>query len=541
MPYLDKYTGLWSHSEANHLLKRTTFGPSPSMIDEAFAEGMENTVIRLLSEIPMPAPPLKSIPDGTGGNALDDPWVAFGETWVDAPPFPNVQPPMYRNRILRSRSKSLYSWTILQMFNSGTSIREKMALFWHNHFVTANSVIPHREYVYYSLLRSMAVGNFKELTKEITIDTNMLIYLSGAENTNTAPNENYARELLELFTLGKGPQVAPGDYTTFTEDDVVAMAKILTGWRVPNLSNTNPLEATFAANRHTPGSKQLSNRFGNKSIAENGDQEYRDLIDVIFEHEECPKFITRKIYRWFIGNKIDDTIEQEIIEPLAEILRINDFEVAPMLETLLMSEHFYETTACLIKSPIDLVLSASRSLGIEPPQVDLEVEYDFAYNFYIMASDMEQAMYYHPDVAGWKAYYQEPSYDKLWINNLLLPKRQEFCRLQVDGGMFSYNDVNYSVEDLVPVLDIAASINNAIDPNTLINELANRLFNFPIQQNQVDSLKDILIPGLPDFEWSVEYSNHLSDPSDTALKASVENKLKSLISVMVRMSEFQLM
>jgi len=154
---------------------------------------------------------------------------------------------------------------------------------------------------------------------------------------------------------------------------------------------------------------------------------------------------------------------------------------------------------------------------------------------------MEQALFYHPNVAGWKAYYQAPQFDKLWINNLLLPKRHNFCRLMVEGGNFSYNDENYNISTLIPVLNIVNGINNADDPNILINSLAEIMFNYPITTNQLDSLKDILIPGLPDFEWSVEYSDYLLDPTNQALAQSVENKLKNLFSVMVRMSEFQIM
>jgi hypothetical protein len=158
-----------------------------------------------------------------------------------------------------------------------------------------------------------------------------------------------------------------------------------------------------------------------------------------------------------------------------------------------------------------------------------------------MSSDIEQALFYHPDVAGWKAYYQTPQYYKLWINNLLLPKRHQFCKLMVEGGSFSYNDENYNVTSLVPVLDIVNNIPNAFDPNILINKLAEIMFNYPITTDQVTSLKDILIPGLPDFEWSVEYSDYLATPANLALANSVKNKLKNLFSVMVRMSEFQIM
>ncbi|MBK7342382.1 MAG: DUF1800 family protein [Saprospiraceae bacterium] len=210
MPFLDPYTASWTSREARHLLRRTTFGPSIQMVKKAASQGLDQTVDELFTLLPVPDPPLKSIPDGTGGNQLDDPGALYGETWVNAAPFPNVNPPMYRNRILRSRSKSLYSWTILQIWYSGISIQEKLALFWHNHFVVGDATIAHREYIYYSLLRSFATGNFRELTKEITIDTSMLYYLSGAENTVDAPMRIIPGNCWNYLLLAKGLWQARG-------------------------------------------------------------------------------------------------------------------------------------------------------------------------------------------------------------------------------------------------------------------------------------------------------------------------------------------
>ena len=541
MPYLDPYSGPWTETEARHLLRRTVFGPSQSMVETAVAQGLSTTITELFKTVPLPDPPVKCIPDGTGTVELNDPGALYGETWINADPFPNVNPPMLRNRVLRSRSKSLYSWTFLQMHYSGISIWQKMFLFWHDHFVTGDNTIGHREYLYQNILRTNALGNFRQIAIDITVDTAMLLYLSGAENTNQAPNENYSRELLELFTIGKGDLIGPGDYSNYTEDDVVEMAKVLTGWTVSPIQNANTLEGVFNANRHTSGDKYLSYHFGNAVISENGDQEYIDLINVIFQQDECSRFITRKLYRWFVNYEITPDIETNIIEPLATIIRNNNYDVAPALEVLFASDHFFQSTACMIKSPVDLIFSASRGLDITPPQGSIEDEYDHAYTHYAMCSELEQALYYHPNVAGWQAYYQEPQFYQLWINNLLLPKRHDYAQAMIEGGTLSIDGENYQVTELVPVLDIAASITGANDPNTLISTLAERMFNYPISQAQIDALKEVLIPGLPDFEWSAEYGSYQADPTNTGLATSVENKLRSLFSVMVRMSEFQIM
>jgi len=511
------------------------------MVEDATNMGLAACLNQLFTLSPLPDPPVKYVPDGSGRNAINDPAATYGTTWVNGDPFPNVNPPMLRNRVIRGRSKSLYAWTFLQMHKNDISLLDKMVVFWHNHFVVGQSIIPHREYLYQRLLRTHALGNFKQLTKDMTIDTSMLIYLSGTENTNRAPNENYSRELLELFTVGKGPLAGPGDYTNYTEDDVVEMAKVLTGWRVLAVSDPNTLTAQFVASRHTTGRKILSHRFNNTIILDNGADEYKDLIDVIFQQDACSRFIMRKLYRWFVHSEITADVETNIIEPLATMIRNNNYEIAPALRVLFASDHFFETTACMIKSPVDLMLSVTRGLNVVPPNRDVMTEYEYGFTLYITCYDLEQALYQHPDVAGWKAWYQAPQYDKIWINNLLLPKRHTFCEGMVQGATLSIEGANYPVGAWVPVLEIAASVPQASDPNTLVETLAERMFAYRITSNQKDSLKGFLTAGLPDYEWTIEYNDYLQNPNDVNMRLAIENKLRNLIGTMVQMSEFQIM
>jgi hypothetical protein len=541
MSHLDPFSGNWTSKEARHLLKRTSFGVTQSLVNEAVSLGLTETINTLFAENPLPEPPLKYVLEGTENGQAIDPDANYGETWVNG----NVKPVIDASTssstvILRYRTRSLYAWSFLQMQNSEMSIREKLTLFWHNHFVSVYSN-PHIEYYYMNKLRSNSLGNFKEITKQITIDPNMLRYLSGRDNTNIAPNENYSRELLELLTIGKGDAVGNGDYTNYTEDDVVEIAKVLTGWRVRGLNDDDALNSYFTNSRHSSGSKNLSHRFNNAIIAENGEHEYKDVIDVIFQQDECSRFIIRQLYIWFINSEITSEIETNIIEPLALIVRDNDYNIAPALKVLFASEHFFENVFCMIKSPLDLLFSATTSLLLNAPTTSTNDEYNYAYTLYLVAAELQQSVFEHPDVAGWKAYYQEPLHYKTWVNNYLLPKRLDFCRVLVTGGNLAVNGRNYTIPPLVPVLEIAAGISNSNNPNILITELANQLFNYEIAENQITGLKDILIPGLPDFEWTVEYNAYLADPNNEALQISVENKLKNLIAVMVQMSEFQIM
>ena len=557
MPYLDTFSGNWTEKEARHLLKRTSFGITQNLVNSAISLGFTDTIDKLFEENPLQSFPLKYefdeinssniIRPGNNfrttqlnGDEINDPGANYGETWVNAPAYPDSVTNQERTKIYRSRNRSLYAWSFLQKQNAGISISEKLTLFWHNHFVSVNTN-PHREYYYMNVLRTNSLKNFKELVKQVTVDTNMLLYLNGSKNTNIAPNENYARELLELFTIGKGDAVGPGDYTNYTEDDILEIAKILTGWRVKGLNNTNALDSFFSNYFHEKGDKVLSHRFNNAVISENGEDEFKDLINIIFEQDECSRFISRKLYRWFVGSEITSDMEINIIDPLAEIIRSNDYDIVPALKKLLSSDHFFESTFCMVKSPIDLMLSVTKSLLVSAPTTSINEEYNFAYIMYLACTDLNQSIFHHPDVAGWKAYYQAPLFYKSWVNNYLLPKRLDYCRIIVTGGDLIIAEKEYTVPPLVPVLQIASGITNSQDPTILITELSNQLFNYPIEQNQIDTLKDILIPGLPDFEWTIEYSNFLANPTDDFLRISIENKLRNLIAVMVQMSEFQIM
>lgn len=540
MAYLDTYSGNFTEKEARHLLKRTTFGITQSLVENAVSLGLNATINKLFEEKVVTNFPLKYFLDGSGSNEVIDPDANYSETWVTAPIYPDLPTTSERTRVLRARNKSLYAWSFLQIQDSEISIKEKLTLFWHNHFVSENEN-PHREYFYINILRKNALGNFKELTKKITIDPNMLIYLSGNQNRNTAPNENYSRELLELFTVGKGVALGNGDYTNYTEEDVAEIAKVLTGWRSRWIKHEDPLNAYFTNKLHSKGSKTLSHRFNNAVILENGAEEYKDVIDVIFQQDECSKFITRQLYKWFINKEITSEIETNVILPLAKNIRDNNYEIVPALKILLSSNHFFESTFCMIKSPIDLIFSATKSLGLSAPKTSVKDEYEFAYVLYLMATDLEQSIFHHPDVAGWKAYYQEPLFYKTWVNSYLLPKRLQYCKSLVTGAQITVDEKKYTIPPLVPVLEITAGISGAENPNTLITELANQLFNYGISQEQLDALKDILIPGLPDFEWTVEYGDYLENPSNVALRISVDKKLRDLIGTMVQMSEFQIM
>ena len=522
---LDPYTGSWGYEQASHLLRRSTFGPTYAQIKEVASQGMDTTIDTLLTALPLPEPPLNVESD-------EDPNVPIGETWINAPYSEEVNLFGYRYR-------SLNAWTIGNHLEEGISIREKMVSFWNNHFGMGNVNDPKFRYRYNNLYREYALGNFKELIQKITIEPAMLRFLNGNQNTKNAPNENYAREVLELFTIGKGPQIAPGDYTNYTEDDVVAIAKVLTGWRDRGYRSVNPdieVGSFFRVNQHDTQDKQLSEHFNNAIISDAGDQEYLNLIDIIFEQEEVAKFICRKLYRWFVYYVIDDNAEVNVVAPMAAILIENDFEIEPVLRALLKSEHFYDAINLgpMIKNPLDFVISALKTPGFDLPEL-IERRYFIQQRIYPLIGSMEMDYYKPPSVAGWKAYYQEPSYYRIWINSTTLQVRMQFTdRITTNGYTFGGFKLKLNV------LDFVASLEDPSDPVSVVAEFAAILFPRPITDGQKEILKEILIPGLPDYEWGVEYNDYLTYPDDENLANAVAAKLSNLLQAMLSMPEFYL-
>lgn len=522
---LEPYTGAWDKSHAAHLLRRTTFSASYDHTLEAVNMGLDSVVDQLLADQPMPAPPVNV-------NFENDPNVPIGETWVDAPYSTLVNLTNYR-------ANSLVGWTYQNLLNEGISVREKMVLFWHNHFVVEGINEARFIYRYSNLLRENALGNFKELTKQMTIEPAMLRYLNGNQNSANAPNENYARELLELFTVGKGELAGPGDYTTFTEDDVIQIARVLTGWidRGYFSINNTPIQAQFIVPRHDTGTKQLSHRFNNATISNEGAEEYKTLIDIIFEQEAVARFICTKLYRHFVHYKISEETEANVIQPMAQLLIDNDFEIKPVLEALFKSAHFFDEAqrGCMIKNPIDYIFFSLNQFDT-PEMSDLETKYLLGVGIGSFAELQLMAYYGPPNVAGWPAYYQEPSYYQLWINSVSLPQRVSYIAELINVGYPINNDLL-----ILNPFSVVDKLDNPSNVDDLIEELANFLFPLGISTEQQVYLKNIILGGLPDSVWQEEYLNYSLDPTNESLVAPVRTKLRLLLSVMLTMPEYFLM
>lgn len=234
--------------------------------------------------------------------------------------------------------------------------------------------------------------------------------------------------------MGKGPLIGAGNYTNYTEADVQAAARVLTGWRDDDVKITG----YFTASRHDAKPKQFSSALGNAVVAPNGAAEYQDLINLIFAQAETARFLVRKLYRWFVYYLIDADTETNIIQPLATLLIQSNFEVAPVLRKLFSSEHFFDvsTVGCRIKSPLDFTVGLVRQMQVEfPPASSLVAQYSHWEYLYGLALVQQQTLGNPPNVAGWAPYYQTPQFHELWINAVTLPRRNQTSDLYIGNGI----------------------------------------------------------------------------------------------------------
>jgi len=541
---LNPYAGPWTITQASHLMRRTMFGPNPSEINQCLDLGISSTLEILFDNcVPSPPPVVYTLPSGPSPfPVFDDPFVDYGETWVNEPVIFSTGDVFVDADIKHNREFSVQAWPFINFMKPEINIMPKLWTFWHNHFVAADFAFPLTYYEYSKVLEDYAKGNFRDLTKNITIDIGMLMYLNGNSNSKEAPNENYARELLELFTVGKGEIVGPGDYTTFTEQDVQALSRALTGWVLEFYDNETRVRSAFDPTKHDTGNKQLSYRFNNELISDGGADEYKHVIDIIFQQEAVAKFLARRFYIYFVNHEITDDVEINIIEPLANIIREDDYEVERALKTLLASEHFFseEVIGCMIKNPCDLILSTTRGLNYQFTGGPAR-EYFFAVIWRVLHRELDMGFFFHPTVAGWKAYYQEPNYYRWWINTYYLPKRNQISSSCIGGGLVPYLGGEVPFSQLIDVIDYVAAIDNADDPNELIYGITKSIFPNQINESQKNFLKEILIPGLPDNEWTIEYGDFLGDPFNEDKRVTINNKLVSLFRAITEMPEFQLM
>ncbi len=298
---------------------------------------------------------------------------------------------------------SLQNWWLNRMLSTPAPLQEKMTLLFHGHFTTATiqkGVTPVMTYNQNQLFRTSALGNLRDLTWQISTDPAMLLYLDNATSDAQHANENYARELMELFTLG---------VDHYSEDDVRASARAWTGWTVVRRTG----EARFVPGRHDDGSKTFLGQTGNWSG--------RDIVNIIYQQPDCASFWASTLLNFFVYNGP----EPQLVSAVAHLIRKNDYNLKPVMSTLLRSNLFFSERAyrALIKSPVEFVVGTYKTLGISP--IDLRAQQAL--------NQMGQVLFYPPNVAGWPG-------GENWLTSQTMIVRQNFITSLVNSPVMQSAD-----------------------------------------------------------------------------------------------------
>ena len=576
---LPEFAGTLGLKRAAHLLRRATFGATKAQID-SFATLSPAQAITALFHQALPDAPLPIDPK-TGTE-----WVVSGVTDANS----------------ENLDELFKQWFIGQMMSAGVSpalslaysARERLVFFLHTHFTTITTTVGNSRSLYFqnALFRLYAMDgidpdpevNIKTLTVKVSVDNAMLRLLNGNENVKGSVNENYGRELLELYTIGRGlegalpPSPGPGDYIMYTEQDVRAAARVLSGWDLDedfaimdadtSLPRGTVKGSVNNASAHDNDPKVFSARFsgaviqgdpalmaGGNPTEESALDEIVQLVDMIYSKPETAKNICWKIYRFFVyaPHTTEEcvAIDTSIISEMANTLVANNYKLLPVIENLLRSEHFYEATGGtvtddnfggIIKCPLDLVVHSLRFFGTQIPDMTTSTADFYAQTGELLSYVQSQAMnFYEPyDVAGYDAYHQFPVYHRYWITPNTLANRYLFIReiiTSTESGMMKVNVYDF-VRDNIPNA-------TAADARLLVMELAKYLL--PVTDNltfddaaddlsgltakRVAYFKERFLQTFDEAYWTTRWNEGAGDLRD---------QLEYLFNAMMQSPEYQL-
>lgn len=354
---LAPYTGDWGSDEAAHLLGRAQFGFTPTELDQAAAAGLRDSVNQLLSSRP------------------------------EQHEFQQAESALRKTALATGEVADLKIWWLYRMWSSANPVLEKMSLFWHNHFATSfdkvrsvSQMLAQNE-----LIRANGLGNFKQLLHGMARDTAMLVWLDGNANRKRRPNENFAREIMELFALGVG---------NYTEKDIQEAARAFTGWHVR--------EGAFWFN-------QLQHDDSPKTVlGSTGNFDGTAIVNLCLAQAACPRFLAMKLLKTYVCPEPTPAM----IDSLAARIRVHDFDMAAVVRELFASQLFFDPAhrRTIIKSPLDLVVGSLRSLAatVKWPPVSR------------LLANLGQDVFQPPSVKGWEG-------GRLWINSSTILLRTNFA------------------------------------------------------------------------------------------------------------------
>jgi uncharacterized protein (DUF1800 family) len=459
---LDEYTQPLNRLQVRHLLHRASFSLDAKNIDKYTGKTAGFIVDELFANADKklsPPPPFFI------NDRIKNPVNLTGKDKTDQEAKKSLHQGEY--------NEVLAEWWVTQFKNDSDSILEKMVFFWHDHFATQFAICDNipaiSMYKQNDLFRKNYAGNFRTLLERITIDGAMLRYLNGNENNSELPNENYARELMELFSLGVG---------NYTEQDIREAAKILTGWKVSMFDDEEtPYEAYVLSHHFDKNTKlfmgetfSVNYEVNTKNVFDNS---VKRLINVILtkKRNEAAVFMSKKLYEYFVYANSEKS-DMAVVNQMAKVLLDNNFEFKPMLKSLLKSKHFFDdlNVGVQLKSPLETVIGFTHH---------------FAYNHRYSKNIMRELglwLFNPPNVAGWKGY-------RSWVSTKTLPSTIKYLK---------------SILNETPGKHLGQwiiNINGYEDSEKLVVGVSEIFLARDIGSVRIKKLQNSLLAGAPDYEW----------------------------------------
>lgn len=451
-PFVPDATNPFDRRKAAHLLRRAGFGATPDEIGRAVEQGLEATVEELFADTAEEDAASEKLFQATSGRLINFSDIGQCQAW-------------WVNRMLTTR----------------VPLREKLTLFWHGHFATSHHKVEDSQLMLNQIetIRKHAWGRFHDLLLAMAKDPAMLVWLDSESNTKEHPNENFARELFELFTCGIG---------NYTEKDVTEAARAFTGW------HRDGTAFAFNAEAHDSGSKKILGRTGKFDGG--------DVTEIVMALPATARFLARKLLRFFATPVPDDAA----VEDAAELLVRSQFSIKWFLKDLFQSA-FFHSDACYrqrVASPAEFVVGTVHMLSVRQPAVDLVDA----------MNRMGQELLAPPNVKGWDG-------EQKWINSSSLAARAEFAKNISDLNDDRELGPNCPIEQFVPT-DIKV-------PREIVDKLAELLFQGELAEETRAAMADFLI-------------RNEEGPQPDAFRDDDgfrENKTRNLLAVMLSLPEYQ--
>ena len=461
--------------QINHLYWRAGFGFHPSAWEKAQNSSLENTIEYIFNR-------QKDAPKSLVSQAVPRQSAIRDLSEEDQ----NDIRMLEKQAVMQQNAH----WIARMADPAENAFLERMTLFWHGHFA-CRIILGDLATAQINTLRQHALGNFKDLVLAIAKDVAMIRYLNNQQNKKRSPNENFARELMELFTIGRG---------NYSEQDIKEAARAFTGW-----SSNFDGEFVFRPYEHDYSTKTF--------MGKTGDFDGGDIIDIILEREETALFLVTKIYRYFVNQTLDETI----VKTLAKQFYQSNYDIAQLMRTIFESDWFYapQNIGTKIKSPVELIAGVMRTL---------EVEFSSPFPLIRIQKALGQTLFDPPNVAGWKG-------GNAWIDNATLMMRLNLANSFI--GLSKKSNTKQEDQETQELMDEAQASNMArfgsvsLNVQPLLQTLENQ-----DKKAIFDTLSSFLLP--PHFKWNQKtFEPYISNTDN-------QNYIKTLTLRMMSLPEYQL-